>query len=55
MESVVVHLTLDSGWASEIREFGEEVVDQWAITVGLHTLDQCAGCLGQGRQLDCIQ
>jgi hypothetical protein len=50
MDNVVEHLALDSGWASEVREFGEETVDRCAVTDGLHALDQGAGCFGRGRQ-----
>jgi hypothetical protein len=29
------HFALDSGWAGEVREFGEEAVDRCAATDGL--------------------
>jgi phage-related minor tail protein len=32
----------DSGWASEVREFGEEAVDRCAASVGLDAGDQSA-------------
>jgi hypothetical protein len=35
MDSVVTHFALDSGWAGEVREFGEEAVDRGAATEGL--------------------
>jgi hypothetical protein len=50
MDSVVAHFTLDSGWASEVWEFGEEAVDQCAASDGLDAWDQWSGCLGQVRQ-----
>jgi hypothetical protein len=37
---------LDSGWASEVREFGEETVDHCATSNGLDVEDQRAGGLG---------
>jgi hypothetical protein len=50
MDSVVAHFALDSGWASEVREFGEEAVDQCAASDGLDAGDQRAGVLGRYRQ-----
>jgi hypothetical protein len=50
MDSVVAYFALDFGWASEVREFGEEAVDWCAVIDGLHAWDQCAPCLGRGRQ-----
>jgi hypothetical protein len=55
MDIVVTHFALDSGWASEIREFGEEAVDRRAVADGLHAWDLCAGCLGVGRRRDSVQ
>jgi hypothetical protein len=38
---------LDSGWAGEVREFGEDVVDRCAASDGLDAGDQRAGGLGR--------
>jgi hypothetical protein len=38
---------LDSGWASEVREFGEDAVDRCAGSDGLYVGDQCAGGLAR--------
>jgi hypothetical protein len=35
MDRVVAHFPVDSGWAGEVRDFGEEAVDRWAATDGL--------------------
>jgi hypothetical protein len=50
MNSVMTDFALDSGWASEVREFGEEAVDRCAVADGLYARDPCAACLGWGRQ-----
>jgi hypothetical protein len=46
MNVVVAHFALDSGGASEVREFGE-VIDRCTATDGLNAGDQRAGCLGR--------
>jgi hypothetical protein len=38
---------LDSGWASEVREFGEDAVDRCAASDVLDAGDQHAGGLGR--------
>jgi hypothetical protein len=40
MDSVVAHFALDSGWAGEVREFGEEAVERCATTDGLDAGNQ---------------
>jgi hypothetical protein len=56
MEGVMADFALDFGWASEVREFGEEAVDRCAASYGLDAGDQHAGCLGQyGQRLDPVQ
>jgi hypothetical protein len=40
MDSVVVHFALDSGWAGEVREFGEEACNRCAATDGLDAGNQ---------------
>jgi hypothetical protein len=37
---VVAHFMLDSGWASEVREFGEKAIDGCASTDGIDAGDQ---------------
>jgi hypothetical protein len=39
MDSVVEHFALDSDWAIEVREFGEEAVDRCAASDGLYAWD----------------
>jgi hypothetical protein len=50
MDGVVAHLALNSGWAGEVREFGEKAVDRCAVADGLHAWDMCAGCFGRDKQ-----
>jgi hypothetical protein len=45
MEGVVAHFALDSGWAREVREFGEETVHWCAASDDLDAGDQRAGGL----------
>jgi hypothetical protein len=40
MDSVVAHFALDSGWAGEVLEFGEETVNLCAATDGLDAGNQ---------------
>jgi hypothetical protein len=49
-DSVVVHFTLNCGWVSEVREFGEEAVDRCAASDGLDLWDQPASGLCRYRQ-----
>jgi hypothetical protein len=39
MGSIVALFVLDSGWASKVREFGEEAVNRCAASDGLHAWD----------------
>jgi hypothetical protein len=39
MNSAVSYFALDSGWAGEVRELGEEAVDRNAASDGLHAWD----------------
>jgi hypothetical protein len=50
MESVVSHFALDPGWASKVREFGEEAVDLCAASDGHDAGVEQAGGLGRYRQ-----
>jgi hypothetical protein len=43
MDGVVAHFALDSGGASDVREFGEKVVDRCTATDGLDAGGQWAG------------
>jgi hypothetical protein len=38
---------LNSGWTSELQEFGEDAVDRCAAIDGLDAGDQLAGALGR--------
>jgi hypothetical protein len=40
MDDIVVYFTLDTGRASEVREFSEKAVDQCAAIDGLDAEDQ---------------
>jgi hypothetical protein len=40
-------IVLDFGWASEVRDFGEDAVDRCAASDGLDAGDQRAGGLGR--------
>jgi hypothetical protein len=50
MWSVVAYFALDSVWASEVREFGEESVDRCAASDVLDAGDQRARGFGRHRQ-----
>jgi hypothetical protein len=50
MDSAIADLTLDSGWASEVREFGEEAVYRCAASDGLDAGDQRVDGLGRYRK-----
>jgi hypothetical protein len=47
VDSIMADFALDSGWASEVREFGEDAVDRCAASDGLDAGDQRAGGLGR--------
>jgi hypothetical protein len=55
MHSVIVDFALDSGWASEVRDFGEEAVDRCATTDVLNAREQRVGSLGWYGPLDSVQ
>jgi hypothetical protein len=42
-DSILADFALDSGWASEVREFGEDAVDRCVAIDGLDPGDQRAG------------
>jgi hypothetical protein len=50
MDSIVAYFALDSGGASDVREFGEEAVDRCAAADGLDAGDQQACGLDRYRQ-----
>jgi hypothetical protein len=50
VDSIMADFALDSGWRSEVREFGEEAVDWCAASDGLDAGDQSAGGLGRYGQ-----
>jgi hypothetical protein len=39
VNSAVAHFVLDSGWAGELRELGEEAVDRSAVSDDLQARD----------------
>jgi hypothetical protein len=39
MDNAMEHFMLDSGWAGEVWELGEEAVDRSAASDGLHAWD----------------
>jgi hypothetical protein len=55
MDHVMADFVLDSGWASEVQEFGEEAVYRCAVSDGLNTGDQCVGVLGWYGRRDSVQ
>jgi hypothetical protein len=56
MDSFMTVFALDSGWASDIREFGEKGVDCCAASDDLDAGDKRAGVLGQyGQRRDSVQ
>jgi hypothetical protein len=49
VDSIMADFALDSGWAGEVREFGEDAFDRRATSDGLDAGDQRAGGLGRYR------
>jgi hypothetical protein len=47
VDSIIADFALDSGWASEVREFGEDAVDRCTTNDGADAGDQSAGGLGR--------
>jgi hypothetical protein len=55
MDSVMADLALESVWASEVRDFGEEAVDRCAVSYDLDVGGQRVGGLGRYTQRDSVQ
>jgi hypothetical protein len=47
VDSIMAVFALDSGWAGEVRESGEDAIDRCAASDGLDAGDQRAGGLGR--------
>jgi hypothetical protein len=56
VDSVVVHLALDTRGANEVWKLGEKCVDRRTVTDHFHAGGLRTGSLGMGRQQrDCVQ